>query len=153
MSNLSLKATLCLLLVGLGCSLTVGSLSCCPETYIYDRDTLTCVCPKTTPYLNAGGRCVACAAPARWDLPTRTCQHCRADQTEQLDGTCLCPHDTPFNNGTACAPCPDDLPVWNGKKCVACPVNTHFDYNSKTCTVCPEGLVYVKEARECEIAP
>ena len=145
------KVALVALLLALAASLRIGSLSCCPTTYVYDEDTLTCVCPFNAAYKTADGRCVACSAPARWDNQTLTCEKCRKDQTEDEKGECVCPKTLPFNNGTACAPCPYELPIWNGYKCVACPPATNYDVNSKTCTVCPEGLIYSKSARTCEI--
>lgn len=36
-------------------SLTIGNLPCCPATYVYDRDTLTCVCPLSAPFVTAAG--------------------------------------------------------------------------------------------------
>jgi hypothetical protein len=138
------KVTIIVVLLAAASSLKIGTLSCCPKTYVYDEDTLRCLCPNNTPYLSASGTCVSCNAPAKWDNGTLTCQKCRKDQSEDANGNCLCPKVTPYDNGTARTPCPDDLPIWNGKKCVACPPNTHYDINSKTCTVCPEGLVYSK---------
>lgn len=145
------KVTLLLLLLAAAYSLKVGTLSCCPETYVYDEDTLRCVCPLNAPYVSNSGRCIACNAPATWDKATSTCQKCRADQSEDAEGNCLCPKQTPYDNGKKCDACPYDLPIWNGKKCVACPPSTHFDLDSKTCTVCPEGLVYNKDSRICEV--
>lgn len=145
------RLTIAILLLSIVCSLKVGTFGCCPETYVYDEDTLRCVCPTITPYRSANGRCIACVSPARWDEPTLTCYKCRIDQTENDNGNCLCPKATPFDNGKTCAECPENLPVWNGYKCVACPAATHFDYDSKTCTVCPEGFSYVASARKCQI--
>jgi hypothetical protein len=134
-------------------SLKVANLPCCPETYIFDEDTLLCVCPLNTPYISNAGRCIACLAPATWDNNTKTCQKCRNDQTEDAVGNCLCSDKTtPFDNGRICTVCPDGLPIWNGHKCVACPPNTEYDVKSKTCTVCPPGLAYSKTDRTCEIA-
>jgi hypothetical protein len=145
------KVTILIVLVAVAASLRVGTLSCCPETYVYDEDTLRCVCPVSAPYISNTGRCIACNAPATWDNSTKTCQKCRADQSEDANGNCVCPKATPYDNGKICDVCPDDLPIWNGYKCVACPPATNYDVNSKTCTVCPEGLVYVKAARTCQV--
>ena len=62
-------------------SLTIGNLPCCPATYVYDRDTLTCVCPLSASFVSADGTCVACTSPSTWNNSTLTCQKCRNDQT------------------------------------------------------------------------
>jgi hypothetical protein len=145
------KVALVALLCAAAQALKIGTLDCCPESFIYDEDTLRCVCPPNAPYVAGNGLCISCNAPSKWDEKTGTCQKCRADQSEDASGNCVCPKAIPYNNGTACTPCPDDLPIWNGKKCVACPAITHYDYDSKTCTVCPEGMVYVAASRKCEV--
>ncbi len=81
MKNLTCKATLLLLLISAVSSLTIGTLSCCPKTYVYDMDTLTCVCPPTAPYKNAAGQCLPCDAPATWNATTLLCQKCRPEQS------------------------------------------------------------------------
>ena len=40
--------------------------ACCPDTYIFDETTLTCVCPKTASLVDANNRCVSCNAPSYW---------------------------------------------------------------------------------------
>lgn len=45
------KVTILLVLFAAAYSLKVGTLSCCPETYVYDEDTLRCVCPLNAPYV------------------------------------------------------------------------------------------------------
>lgn len=145
------KVIILVVLLAAACSLKIGTLSCCPETYVFDEDTMKCTCPLNAPYLSNSGRCIACNAPARWDDATNTCQKCRTDQSEDANGNCVCPKDTPYDTGKICDACPYDLPIWNGKKCVACPPNTNYDVKSKTCTVCPEGLVYSKVDRTCEL--
>lgn len=145
------KVPILFVLFAVTLSLKVANLPCCPESYIFDEDTMRCVCPLNAPYVSNDGRCIACNAPATWDPNTNTCQKCRSGQTEDQNGNCLCPRETPFDNGRACTECPYELPIWNGKKCVACPPNTNYDVKSKTCTVCPEGLVYSKTDRTCEI--
>lgn len=145
------KIALLLVLLAAANCLKIGTLACCPETYVYDEDSMRCVCPPTASHLTYDGRCVACNAPSTWDNNTLTCQKCRADQSEDANGNCVCPKDTPYDDGKKCAECPYELPIWNGKKCVACPPNTNYDVKSKTCTVCPEGLVYSKVDRTCEI--
>jgi len=136
MNKIACKTILVVLLLSLVHSLTVGSLNCCPDTYVFDRDTLTCLCPSEQ-YTTSSGQCVACNSPYKWDVASLTCVHCPAGQTEDASGVCICPRDTPYFNGTACTACPLNLPIWNGKKCVACPASTHYDIASKTCTVCP----------------
>lgn len=145
------KVIILIVLLAAAYSLKVGTLSCCPETYVYDEDTLRCVCPLNAPYVTNAGRCVACSAPATWDKVNKICQKCRSDQSEDSNGNCICPRATPYDNGKFCDECPEDLPIWNGKKCVACPPNTHYDIGSKTCTVCPEGLEYDRSQRLCAI--
>lgn len=81
MSNLMNKVTLVVLLLATTYSLTIGTLSCCPQSYVYDQDTLRCVCPATASHVANDGTCVACNAPAKWDNTTNTCQKCRADQS------------------------------------------------------------------------
>lgn len=100
------KIALIVLLFTAAYTLTIGSLSCCPETYVYDEYTLTCVCPPTRPFVTSNGQCVDCSAPKRWDNQTLTCQACRVGQTETASGTCQCPRDNPFDDGRNCVPCP-----------------------------------------------
>jgi len=143
------KTLLVMMIASISLSLTIGELACCPPTYVYDRDTITCVCPLASPYVSASGTCVACNSPSIWNNSTRTCQKCRNDMTENAQGVCVCPTENPFDDGTKCTQCPNNLPVWNGRTCVACPAGTNFDAGSKTCTVCPPGLAYSAVDRRC----
>ena len=79
--NLVAKSAILLLVIASVNALTPGTLSCCPASYIYDRDTLTCVCPPEAKYRDAQGNCVTCKAPSTWDPASLTCQKCRAGQT------------------------------------------------------------------------
>ena len=85
------KIILLLLAATLTLNLTIGSLPCCPATYVFDRDTLTCVCPPTAAFVTADGSCVSCASPSTWNNSTLTCQKCRNDQSENAQGVCVCP--------------------------------------------------------------
>ena len=46
---------------------------CCPDTYIFDDDTLSCICPQSTPFIDVSGKCIACAHPNYFDNTTSTC--------------------------------------------------------------------------------
>lgn len=64
---------------------------CCPKTYIFDKDTLACVCPANAPYVKFDGSCVSCVAPARWNADTDSCDKCREGMSEDANGVCVCP--------------------------------------------------------------
>jgi hypothetical protein len=136
-SLISKCAFVLLLLASSATALTIGPLACCPTTYVFDQDSLTCVCPSNTPHVSANGSCIACNSPATWDSVNQICQACSAGQVQNASGVCVCPKTTPYFNGKICTVCPTNLPVWNGKTCVACPATTFFDINLKTCTICP----------------
>lgn len=36
---------------------------CCPDTYVFDDSTLSCICPPASPYVDASGRCIPCNSP------------------------------------------------------------------------------------------
>ena len=44
-----------------------ASFICCPDSYVFDSDTLSCVCPPSTPHIDAAGRCVACNSTSFWN--------------------------------------------------------------------------------------
>lgn len=44
-----------------------ASFICCPDGYVFNSETLSCVCPPSTPYIDAAGRCVACNSNSSWN--------------------------------------------------------------------------------------
>lgn len=46
---------------------------CCPDTYIFDDNTLSCICPKNTPFVDITGSCIACPLPNYFNNVTQTC--------------------------------------------------------------------------------
>ena len=151
MTNLAAKVCVVAVLLACTAAFRLGSLSCCPKSYVFDRDTLRCVCPPSAQYRDASGQCIACNAPSWWDENALVCHKCPKGQSENSKGVCVCPWETPSWNGSVCSACPEDKPVWNGHTCVACPANTHFSASAKTCIVCPPGLEYRPDIRECKI--
>ncbi len=78
------------------------TLTCCPQSYVFDTDRLECKCPTDKPYLE-NNLCVACNLPSTWDKTTNTCLKCRAGMTfDTAKNICVCPTVTPFNNGNTC---------------------------------------------------
>lgn len=49
---------------------------CCPDTYIFDDKTLSCVCPTSTPFIDITGTCIACPPPRYFNNVSLTCQEC-----------------------------------------------------------------------------
>lgn len=56
---------------------------CCPDTYVFDVLTETCICPPRAQYVDLAGRCVACESPQYWNDQKKQCisskshqQHC-----------------------------------------------------------------------------
>lgn len=45
--------------------------NCCPTGMILESVSLRCICPITTPYLGATGKCIACDSPKSWNPTTR----------------------------------------------------------------------------------
>ena len=53
-----------------------AELACCPEGYIFDTRTLSCVCPANLPHKDAGGNCVSCHYPGIWIENDKHCLIC-----------------------------------------------------------------------------
>ena len=49
--------------------------SACPESYIYDSRSATCVCPADS-YSDIQGRCQPCPPPGVWNTETLQCIEC-----------------------------------------------------------------------------
>ena len=52
--------------------------ACCPDSYIFDENTLSCVCPKTASFVDANGKCVSCNSPSYWNEDQLACLSCPA---------------------------------------------------------------------------
>jgi hypothetical protein len=112
---------------------------CCPEGYVFDDDTLSCVCPKDKPFINVAGQCVACPAPSGWNQLTKTCIRCISPATyNPKTASCECPKERPHLAADgSCVSCPAPK-FWNCKtqKCTSCPSNLEFNFELRRC-VCP----------------
>jgi hypothetical protein len=72
---------------------TTTNFVCCPDTYVFDDETLACVCPSTSPFVDISGKCVSCPPPKFFDNSTKICIACPNikvyDETLQA---CVCPY-------------------------------------------------------------
>lgn len=65
---------------------------CCPDSYVFDDDTLACVCPKESPFVDITGRCISCTSPGYFDNGTKTCQQCPDIKVYDFkQQACVCP--------------------------------------------------------------
>lgn len=65
---------------------------CCPDTYVFDDDTLACVCPKESPFVDIAGKCISCPSPGYFDNGTKTCQQCPDIKVYDFNQkACVCP--------------------------------------------------------------
>ncbi len=72
-----------------------ASFICCPDGYVFNSDTLSCVCPPSTPYIDAAGRCVACDSV--WNNSTLKCINCISPAIyNSTTNSCSCPETLPF---------------------------------------------------------
>ena len=55
--------------------------ACCPDTYVFNPTTLSCVCPATLPFVDASGRCINCNAGSYYDENQKACATCPANTT------------------------------------------------------------------------
>jgi hypothetical protein len=97
-----------------------GGFSCCPDTYVYDNDTLSCICPPATPYINLTGQCTACKTPFYWNNSSSLCLACPLNQIyNSSSGICQCAAIDKFLNidGT----------------CISCPYPNFWDVNTSQC--------------------
>lgn len=53
MKNFALNMLVIASLLVSASSLTVTTLACCPNTWVFDKDSLTCVCPSNATRINA----------------------------------------------------------------------------------------------------
>lgn len=88
--------------------------ACCPETYVFDEATLSCVCPSHLPYVNAQNACVSCNAPNYWNAEQKACLSCPANTVyDKVKGSCLCPASLPYVDANGnCVSCPAPA-FWN----------------------------------------
>ena len=102
--------------------------ACCPDTYIFDERTLSCVCPASTPYVDASGKCVSCNAPSYWDSQQNACLTCPSNTVyDKAQNKCNCPSTLPYVDASG--------------KCVACAAPGFWNPNTLTCLRCGAGFV------------
>ena len=70
--------------------------ACCPDTYIFEEKTLSCVCPANAAFVDANGRCVSCVSPSYWDVASKQCLTCPASTIYDAKvNKCVCPASSP----------------------------------------------------------
>jgi hypothetical protein len=63
----------------------------CSNGLIFDEASFSCVCPASSPYVDANGRCVACNAPNYWNVNSKACLSCAKDtHWDPSTGKCEC---------------------------------------------------------------
>jgi len=113
---------------------------CCPDTYVWDHATLSCICPADKPMINSIGQCEACPKNAHWHPARGECIVCPSTAIyEPVSGNCSCPATLPYQDANKnCVKC-DSPNFWNCKtlSCNKCPNNLQFNHTLKMC-VCPK---------------
>ena len=73
--------------------------ACCPDTYVFDTTTLSCVCPTTLPFVDASGRCITCTNGAYFDESSKQCATCPTNTIyNPTNKTCNCPANLNYVN-------------------------------------------------------
>jgi hypothetical protein len=154
----SLLLAVCLLTVSahlLSHQQSEATFICCPDTYVFDDDTLACICPHETPHVHVSGRCVACNATENWSDLTKSCEVCSGGSVwDKVKQSCECPSATPLLTADgSCVAC-EAPKFWNckSKKCMSCPNNLEFSASLRRCA-CPASLPYFTFNNTCLACP
>jgi hypothetical protein len=84
----------------------------CPEGFILNEDSMSCVCPKERQYLTMNNTCISCKT--MWLVKERICVTCDEDKVwNETRKSCICKSENPIlTENNKCVKCENGT-IWS----------------------------------------